>query len=107
MQRVDKPPNVEPDGAATFAPRSSLRSRPTCCTFHVTDSTPAEASVVFAAGVRLATGTAVELLTEADAPASGALAIVAGPEGTIPGLAIRGANASSRGGGEAAFELAP
>ena len=70
--------------SATFAPRSSLQVSTHVLTFHVTGSAPAEASVAIAAGVRLASGTAVELLAEADAPASGQLAVVAGPEGTIP-----------------------
>jgi hypothetical protein len=70
--------------SATFAPRSSLHVSTRVLTFHVTGSAPAEASVDIAAGVRLASGTAVELTAEADAPASGQLAVVAGLEGTIP-----------------------
>jgi hypothetical protein len=69
--------------AATFAPRSSLHVSTRVLTFHVTSSAPAEASVDIAAGVRLASGTAVELIAEADAPASSRLAVVAGPEGTL------------------------
>ena len=70
--------------AATFAPRASLHVSTRVLTFHVTSSAPAEASVDIAAGVRLASGTAVELIADADAPASSQLAVVAGLEGTIP-----------------------
>jgi hypothetical protein len=69
--------------AATFAPRSSLQVSTRVLTFHVVDSMPAEASVEISAGARLTSGTAVELIAEAGAPASGQLAVVAGPEGTI------------------------
>jgi hypothetical protein len=70
--------------AATFAPRSSLQVSTRVLTFHVTDAASAEASLDFTAGTRIPSGTAVELIADADVPSSGQLTLVAGPEGTIP-----------------------
>jgi hypothetical protein len=70
--------------AVTFAPRLSLHQSARVLRFHVTGSTPAEASVDLSAGVRLARGAVVELVAEVVQPVEGALTIVDGVEGTIP-----------------------
>ena len=78
--------------SVTFAPRASLVVSTRVLTFHVTGSTPAEASLDFSAGVRIASGKAVELVADVDAQLPGALTIVAGPEGTTPGSLTAGAS---------------
>lgn len=70
--------------AATFGPRTSLQQSTRVLTFQVT-GTMAEASIDFTAGARVPSGTRVDLVAEIDATFAGAMAIVAGPEGTIPG----------------------
>jgi hypothetical protein len=70
--------------AVTFAPRLSLHVSARMLTFHVTGSAPAEASIDLSAGVRMATGTVVELVADVGQPVPGRLTIVDGLEGTIP-----------------------
>ena len=78
--------------SVTFAPRLSLQVSTRVLTFHVTGSSPVEASMELSAGVRIASGSAVELVADVDAQAPGTLTIVAGPEGTIPVSLTAGAS---------------
>ncbi len=70
--------------AVTFVPRLSLHVSARVLTFHVTGSAPAEASIDLSAGVRIATGTVVELVADVSQAVPGALTIVDGLEGTTP-----------------------